>query len=76
MQEVARRKGLAAVLDRAVVTDTAGTVIDLDELVPQNEEPSLADLVAQASEAEAADTESAEDEAADTEAEAETADKA
>ncbi|GAA4396975.1 trigger factor [Ornithinibacter aureus] len=76
VQEVARRKGLAAVLDRAVVTDTAGTVIDLDELVPQNEEPSLADLVAQASEAEAADTESAEDEAADTEAEAETADKA
>ena len=76
VQEVARRKGLAAVLDQAVVTDTAGTVIDLDELVPQNEEPSLADLVAQASEAEAADTESAEDEAADTEAEAETADKA
>jgi hypothetical protein len=53
VQEVARRKGLAAVLDQAVVTDTAGTVIDLDELVPQNEEPSLADLVAQASEAEA-----------------------
>ena len=76
VQEVARRKGLAAVLDQAVVTDTAGTVIDLDELVPQNEEPSLADLVAQASEAEAADSESAEDEAADTEAEAETADKA
>jgi len=76
VQEVARRKGLAAVLDQAVVTDTAGTVIDLDELVPQNEEPSLADLVAQASEAEAAESESAEDEAADTEAEAETADKA
>ena len=38
VQEVARRKGLAAVLDQAVVTDTAGTVIDLDELVPQSDE--------------------------------------
>mgnify|MGYP006376273951 FL=1 len=45
VQEVARRKGLAAVLDQAVVTDTAGTVIDLDELVPQQDEPSLADLI-------------------------------
>ena len=33
VQEVARRKALAAVLDRATVTDTAGTRIDLDELV-------------------------------------------
>ena len=41
VQEVARRKGLAAVLDQAVVTDTAGTVIDLDELVPQQDEPEL-----------------------------------
>ena len=45
VQEVARRKGLAAVLDQAVVTDTAGVVIDLDELVPQQDEPSLADLI-------------------------------
>ncbi|MFQ6172976.1 trigger factor [Oryzobacter sp. R7] len=35
VQEVARRKALAAVLDRAKVTDTDGTAIDLDELVPQ-----------------------------------------
>lgn len=70
VQEVARRKGLAAVLDQAVVTDTAGTVIDLDELVPQSEEPSLADLVAQA-EAEAGD-----DEAADEPADAEIAESA
>ena len=35
VQEVARRKALAAVLDQATVTDTAGTRIDLDELVPQ-----------------------------------------
>ena len=37
VQEVARRKALAAVLDQAKVTDTAGTAIDLDELVPQPE---------------------------------------
>ena len=37
VQEVARRKALAAVLDQALVTDTAGTAIDLDELVPQPE---------------------------------------
>ncbi len=35
VQEVARRKALASVLDQAKVTDTAGTVIDLDELAPQ-----------------------------------------
>ncbi len=35
--EVARRKALAAVLDKAEVVDTAGTAIDLDELVPQAE---------------------------------------
>jgi trigger factor len=34
VQEVARRKALAAVLDQAKVTDTAGSEIDLDELVP------------------------------------------
>ena len=37
VQEVARRKALAAVLDQATVTDTAGTRIDLDDLVPQAE---------------------------------------
>ena len=45
VQEVARRKALAAVLDQAVVTDTAGTAIDLDELVPQQDETDLADLI-------------------------------
>ena len=37
VQEVARRKALAAVLDKATVTDTAGAPIDLDDLVPQAE---------------------------------------
>ena len=37
VQEVARRKALAAVLEKAVVTDTAGNTIDLNELVPQAE---------------------------------------
>ncbi|GAA3612754.1 trigger factor [Marihabitans asiaticum] len=32
--EVGRRKALAAVLDKAKVTDTEGTEIDLDDLVP------------------------------------------
>ena len=34
VQEVARRKALAAVLDEAKVTDTAGAEVDLDALVP------------------------------------------
>ena len=37
VQEVARRKALAAVLDQAKVTDTAGVAVDLDELVAQPE---------------------------------------
>jgi trigger factor len=37
VQEVARRKALAGVLDRATVTDTTGATIDLDELVPSAE---------------------------------------
>lgn len=45
VQEVARRKALAAVLEKAVVTDTAGNTIDLNELVPQAEtvDPELED---------------------------------
>jgi len=39
VQEVARRKALAAVLDKATVTDTAGVTIDLDDLVPEAEGP-------------------------------------
>ncbi|GGL27315.1 trigger factor [Phycicoccus endophyticus] len=37
VQEVARRKALAAVLDDAVVTDASGNPVDLDELVPESE---------------------------------------
>ena len=36
--EVARRKALAAVLDKATVTDAGGNAVDLDELVPDAEE--------------------------------------
>ena len=46
VQEVARRKALAAVLDQAVVTDTAGAEVDLDELVPQDEQDALAEAIA------------------------------
>lgn len=50
VQEVARRKALAAVLDQARVTDSAGAQIDLDELVPQPQhEPVLADAAEDAS---------------------------
>jgi trigger factor len=38
VQEVARRKALAAVLDDAKVTDTAGAEVDLDALVPDAED--------------------------------------
>ncbi len=38
VQEVARRKALAAVLDDAVVTDASGNTVDLDELVPDADE--------------------------------------
>lgn len=53
VQEVARRKALAAVLDQAKVTDTEGTVIDLDALVPQAEGVEEVDA---SDEAEATDT--------------------
>ena len=65
VQEVARRKALAAVLDQAKVTDTAGTAIDLDELVPQPEVVE-ADDVAQDDVAQ--DVDEAADEAADAKA--------
>ncbi len=38
VQEVARRKALAAVLDDAKVTDTTGADVDLDSLVPETED--------------------------------------
>ena len=37
--EVARRKALAAVLEQAKVVDTAGNVIDLNELSPARTRP-------------------------------------
>jgi trigger factor len=50
VQEVARRKALAAVLDQARVTDSAGAQIDLDELVPQPQtEPVFAEAAEDAS---------------------------
>lgn len=39
VQEVARRKALASVLDDAKVTDTKGEVVDLDALVESDETP-------------------------------------
>ncbi len=60
VQEVARRKALAAVLEKAVVTDTAGRTIDLNELVPQAEtvDPELED---ESAEVEAVETSEATD---------------
>lgn len=65
VQEVSRRKALAAVLEKAVVTDTAGNSIDLNELVPQADvvDPELedeADLEELADETEVAETETEE----------------
>ena len=45
--EVARRKGLAAVLSRASVTDTSGNPVDLEASVPRPA-PTAQDLVARA----------------------------
>ncbi|HMT89896.1 MAG TPA: trigger factor [Dermatophilaceae bacterium] len=38
VQEVARRKALAAVLEQATVTDTSGNAVDLNALVPEAED--------------------------------------
>ena len=38
VQEVARRKALAAVLEQATVTDASGNAVDLNELVPETAE--------------------------------------
>ncbi|KRE43515.1 trigger factor [Knoellia sp. Soil729] len=75
VQEVSRRKALAAVLEKAIVTDTAGTTIDLNELVPQAEvvEPELED---DADEADLEELASEVDTDADTEADTEAPAKA
>jgi trigger factor len=42
VSEVARRKALASVLEKAVITDASGTTIDLESLFPaEEEEPTL-----------------------------------
>ena len=56
VQEVARRKALAAVLDDATVTDTAGAEVDLDVLVPDAGDEA-AEEVAEAEVAPAVETE-------------------
>jgi len=56
--EVARRKALAVVLEKAVVTDTAGQRVDLTEAVPQTD----------SGETESGETESGEVESGETEA--------
>ena len=53
--EVGRRKALAAVLDKAKITDTDGNAIDLDELVPSEDEAERDEAAAD----EAAETEQA-----------------
>ncbi|MCM3554057.1 trigger factor [Janibacter melonis] len=55
--EVGRRKALAAVLDKASITDTDGNAIDLDELVPDAEGESDESVESQAPEDDSASTE-------------------
>ncbi|QKE85359.1 trigger factor [Arthrobacter sp. NEB 688] len=62
VQEVARRKALAAVLDDATVTDASGNAVDLDELVPDAEDD---EAVADDAEVETTDAAEATDEAGD-----------
>jgi trigger factor len=76
VQEVARRKALAAVLDGATVTDTAGAEVDLDALVPDAEEGEAATEQAAAAAAEEAAEAQAEADADTDQPEAEPAEKA
>ncbi len=73
VQEVARRKALAAVLDEAKVTDTAGAEVDLDALVPDADEAATEQAAAvaaeEAAQAEADVVVAAAEETADAEAE-------
>ncbi|WP_201466205.1 trigger factor [Janibacter melonis] len=55
--EVGRRKALAAVLDKASITDTDGNAIDLDELVPDAEGESDESVETEAPEADSTSTE-------------------
>ena len=53
--EVARRKALAGVLDRAKITDASGNEVDLDELAPDEDEVEDIDAVETGEEIESAD---------------------
>ncbi|QFQ29833.2 trigger factor [Janibacter melonis] len=66
--EVGRRKALAAVLDKASITDTDGNAIDLDELVPDAEGESDESLESEAPEVTEDDSASTETEAPEAEA--------
>ncbi|MEO5609282.1 MAG: trigger factor, partial [Ornithinibacter sp.] len=57
-------KALAAVLDQASITDTDGKTIDLDELVPQDDQDALAQALAGV-EGDTAEEDPAEDSPAD-----------
>ncbi len=61
VQEVARRKALAAVLEGATVTDASGNAIDLDELVPESQTVEEAAVEAAQAETEDAPAEESED---------------
>ena len=66
--EVGRRKALAAVLDKASITDTDGNAIDLDELVPDAEGESDESVETEAPEVTEDDSASTETEAPEAEA--------
>ncbi|WP_345206813.1 trigger factor [Fodinibacter luteus] len=66
VQEVARRKALAAVLDQATVTDTAGVEVDLDALVPQAPGVETVEVEEGEGDVAVADAETAADEVAQT----------
>ena len=57
--EVARRKALAAALDKAAIVDTDGNAVDLDELAPGSDEAAEAEEAAEASDAPAEQDEQA-----------------
>lgn len=61
--EVARRKALAGVLDRATITDSAGNAVDLSELAPEGEDDEEEVVEAVADEASAEEVSAAAEEA-------------
>ncbi|WP_068322697.1 trigger factor [Janibacter terrae] len=64
VSEVARRKALAAALDKAKIVDADGNEINLDDIVPESERVSdVEDLAGDEAETEAAEPESADEQA-------------